>query len=131
MKYLKFFENYDSEPLNGMKAIYLLKDSDGVALTDKEIDWLRKNLNLENFDFDIDKESSFYIISKSKNWGMRVWKLKNKYEESGIYFLRLKSRLTEQADYNPSYILPGGNLSEWGRSWEKFNTDILESVFSD
>ena len=127
MNHLLFFNNYisesvDSKPLNGMMATHLLRDSVDFPFNKKEIEWIKSNINTKDFDLNIDKENSFLIFSKSKTHGTRVWKLKDKWDESDVYFLKLKSNFEEISS-------SGGELREWGRNWEKFNTENISEIF--
>lgn len=127
MNHLLFFNNFisesvDSKPLNGMMANHLLRDSDDFPFDKKEIEWIKSNINVKDFDLNIDKENSFFIFSKSKTHGTRVWKLKDKWDNSDVYFLKLKSNFEEISS-------SGGELREWGRNWEKFNTENISEIF--
>ena len=127
MNHLLFFNNFISEsvdykPLNGMMANHLLRDSDDFPFDKKEIEWIKTNINVKDFDLNIDKENSFFIFSKSKTHGTRVWKLKDKWDNSDVYFLKLKSNFEEISS-------SGGELRECGRNWEKFNTENISEIF--
>jgi hypothetical protein len=136
MNHLLFFNNYisesvDSKPLNGMMANHLLKDSDAFPFNKKEIEWVKSNINTKDFDLNIDKENSFFIFSKSKTHGTRVWKLKDKWDNSDVYFLKLKANFDEHHPSDPSSGTWFGSSfgREWGRNWEKFNTENISEIF--
>lgn len=120
MNHLLLFNNFisesvDSKSLNGMMANHLLRDSDDFPFDKKEIEWIKSNINVKDFDLNIDKENSFFIFSKSKTHGTRVWKLKDKWDNSDVYFLKLKSNFDGHHPSDPSSGTWFG--SSFGREW--------------